>query len=44
MRASPSIRIAFEPVEGWSRDATADIADALDQRLAHGGLDTHVHD
>ncbi len=26
--------VSFNPVEGWSRDATSDVADALAQRAA----------
>ncbi|MBR0822423.1 hypothetical protein [Bradyrhizobium liaoningense] len=34
------VRIAsFNPVEGWSRDATSDIADALAQRAADTDAD-----
>lgn len=28
--------VAFNPVEGWSRDASEDVANALDQRVADG--------
>ena len=33
--AYPLRIVCFNPVEGWSRDATADIADALAERAAN---------
>ncbi len=32
--AYPVRIVSFNPVEGWSRDATSDVADALAQRVA----------
>ncbi len=32
--AYPVRIVSFDPVEGWSRDATSDVADALAQRAA----------
>jgi hypothetical protein len=32
--AYPVRIVSFNPVEGWSRDATSDVADALAQRAA----------
>ena len=38
--AYPVRIVSFNPVEGWSRDATSDVADALAQRAArHGARD-----
>jgi hypothetical protein len=37
--AYPLRIIAFNAIEGWSRDATEDIADALADRAAREGLD-----
>ena len=28
--------VAFNPLEGWSRDASEDVAHELEQRVAHG--------
>ncbi|WP_156944833.1 hypothetical protein [Bradyrhizobium sp. Ec3.3] len=28
--------MAFNPLEGWSRDASEDVAEELDQRVAEG--------
>ena len=28
--------VAFNPLEGWSRDASADVAEELEQRVAEG--------
>jgi hypothetical protein len=32
--AYPVRIVSFNPIEGWSRDATSDVADALAQRVA----------
>lgn len=37
--AYPLRIVAFNAVEGWSRDATADIADELAQRATDGEID-----
>ncbi|MGX4770427.1 hypothetical protein ACWAUC_11580 [Bradyrhizobium guangdongense] len=37
--AYPLRIVCFNPVEGWSRDATSDIADALAERAAHTGAE-----
>ena len=31
--------VCFNPVEGWSRDATSDVADALAERAANTGAE-----
>ncbi|MET4631011.1 hypothetical protein ABIB83_008071 [Bradyrhizobium sp. I1.8.5] len=37
--AYPRRVVAFNAIEGWSRDTTEDIADALADRAARGGID-----
>ncbi|MGY4237276.1 hypothetical protein ACVIIW_006223 [Bradyrhizobium sp. USDA 4449] len=37
--AYPVRIVAFNAIEGWSRDATEDIAEALAERAAHERLD-----
>ncbi|WP_027574653.1 hypothetical protein [Bradyrhizobium sp. WSM1743] len=37
--AYPVRIVCFNPVEGWSRDATSDIADALAERTANRGAE-----
>jgi hypothetical protein len=37
--AYPVRIVSFNPVEGWSRDATSDVADALAQRAADTDAD-----
>lgn len=37
--AYPLRVVAFNPIDGWSRDATEEIADALVKRSAEGGVE-----